>query len=127
MRSPFPVSLEAFRRNGPRGANYGEFVLCDPESGQTLYVIVGGGCEQKEWAEMGLPGEPWEHVSVSRRNKLPPTWDQMCHVKRTFFDDEEWVVQYHPAKSKYINVHPGVLHLWRPCLSVLPIPPVELV
>lgn len=54
----------------------------------------------------------WEHVSVSRRDRCP-TWDEMCQVKDLFWDDEDCVVQYHPPKSSYVNLHPFCLHLWR--------------
>lgn len=63
----------------------------------------------------------WDHVSVSldnSRNK-PPTWDEMCFVKDLFWNEDEWVVQFHPAKADYVNKHPGVLHLWK---SVQPFP-----
>lgn len=40
----------------------------------------------------------------------------MCQVKDLFWDPEDWVVQFHPAHSEYVNNHPGVLHLWR-CLT----------
>ena len=57
----------------------------------------------------------WEHVSVSLPDfpELCPSWDEMCLVKDLFFCDEECVVQYHPKKQDYVNVHPGVLHLWK--------------
>jgi len=75
----------------------------------------------------------WEHVSVSMvtakasNSILTPTWDQMCEVKDLFWDPEDCVIQYHPPKSQYVNIHPGVLHLWRPVYSDIPIPPKKLV
>lgn len=59
---------------------------------------------------------PWEHVSVTPSNqqrKSCPTWDEMCEIKDMFFEDEEQVVQFHPKKSEYVNIHPYCLHLWR--------------
>ena len=68
----------------------------------------------------------WEHVSVhvqdEEGNKRTPTWDEVCIVKDVFWDDEDCVVQYHPPKSNYVNMHPNVLHLWRPTDMELPIP-----
>lgn len=59
-------------------------------------------------------GMGWQHVSVSIDNSsFTPSWDLMCKVKDLFWSDEDWVVQFHPAKSEYVNNHPGVLHLWR--------------
>jgi hypothetical protein len=40
-----------------------------------------------------------------------------------FFEDEETVLQLHPPKSKWINIHPNVLHLWRPTRFQVPLPP----
>jgi hypothetical protein len=51
----------------------------------------------------------------------------MCHVKALFWDPEDWVVQYHPAESEYVNNHPHTLHLWRPTAATLPTPPSILV
>lgn len=65
----------------------------------------------------GLPGEPqYEHVSVtpaSDKAKRCPTWEEMCAIKDLFFNPEEECVQFHPAKSRYVNVHPYCLHIWR--------------
>ena len=73
-------------------------------------------------------GEDWEHVSVSVFNELrTPTWDEMCFVKQTFWDEEDCVIQYHPAKSEYVNYHPYCLHLWRPMKEIIPIPKKEMV
>ncbi len=62
-------------------------------------------------------GEGWEHVSTSivygRSRSRTPTWDDMCMIKELFWDQEDCVVQFHPPKSQYVNMHPNVLHLWR--------------
>lgn len=68
-------------------------------------------------------GGGWEHVSVAPLNGSLPTWDDMCFVKDLFFDDEDWVVQFHPAHSEYVNNMPNCLHLWKPINNVLPKPP----
>lgn len=77
---------------------------------------------------MASDGEGWEHVSVSTAKRCP-NWPEMCFIKELFWDDEDLVVQYHPAKSNYINVHPHCLHLWRPVyLDVqIPVPPLIMV
>jgi hypothetical protein len=57
----------------------------------------------------------WDHVSVHVCGESRcPTWEEMCCVKELFFKDDEWAVQYHPAKANNINVHPYTLHIWRP-------------
>ena len=70
-------------------------------------------------------GEGWEHISVSLRDRCP-TWTEMCVVKNIFWTEEELVLQFHPPKSEYINVHNFVLHLWKPPYSVQ-LPPREFV
>lgn len=63
----------------------------------------------------------WDHVSVSLITvdemhpiERCPKWNEMCYIKDLFFEEEEEAVQYHPKKSEYVNIHPYVLHLWRP-------------
>ena len=69
-------------------------------------------------------GKGWEHASISviQKNRTP-TWKEMCMFKEIFWGDEETVIQYHPAKSTYVNIHEGCLHLWRPISEELPTPP----
>ena len=68
-------------------------------------------------------GGGWEHVSVCPyKHSHTPTWDEMCSLKDMFFRDDKVVVQYHPAKSEYVNNMPNCLHLWRPINEVLPTP-----
>lgn len=75
-------------------------------------------------------GMGWEHVSVCIKadgKERTPTWAEMCKIKDLFWSPDDWVVQYHPAKSNYINNHPHVLHLWRPVGKEIPTPPSILV
>lgn len=68
-------------------------------------------------------GEGWKHVSVSiEGDKRPPKWDLMCKVKDLFWEPEDWVMQFHPAQSEYVNMHPGCLHLWEPTEKEFPKP-----
>lgn len=69
-------------------------------------------------------GGGWEHVSFAPYNRrVLPSWHDMCRIKDMFFYEEETVVQYHPAKSEYVNNVPNCLHLWRPLEIELPKPP----
>ena len=73
-------------------------------------------------------GGGWEHVSVAPyKRSHTPTWDEMCRLKDMFFHDDEVVVQFHPAKSDYVNNVPNCLHLWRPLSEVMPTPPSIMV
>lgn len=101
------------------GSRLGAFSLRCPITGEFLKVIVSDG---SDWQAEQLPGEPWEHVSVSTARRCP-TWEEMCWVKGLVFDDEDCVVQFHPPQSKYVNRHPFVLHLWKPPAAVI-LPPM---
>lgn len=100
--------------------NNGQFIISHPKIvNYFLYTQAsdGGG---------------WEHVSVSvgERNKKQhrcPTWGEMCYIKNLFWDEEDCIIQFHPAKSEYVNVHEFVLYLWRPTNQVIPIPLKEMI
>lgn len=95
---------------------------------------IDGGC-----GELWRAGKPfatviwsngggWEHVSICPyKRSYTPTWDEMCSLKDMFFHDNEVVVQFHPAKSEYVNNMPNCLHLWRPLNEVMPTPPSIMV
>src|SRR5258708_1611999 len=76
---------------------------------------------QKSFAVIASDGWGWEHVSVSLPNRCP-AWEEMCKIKDIFWDGEDCVVQYHPPRSEYRNVHPYCLHLWRPINQQIPRP-----
>lgn len=114
----FSSTLEKYRfRTGPygsdEGADYGAFQVPGP-CGADLHIIASPGDAN--------PDIPWEHVSVSVRNRCP-NWQEMCFVKGLFWDDEDTVMQLHPPRSKWINNHPYCLHLWRPKTQDIPLPP----
>lgn len=123
MRNPLPPNIEScrvttgrFASNRLFGCN-GLFHMTTPNR-IGLRVMISDG--------LG-----WEHVSVSlikwETKKRVPTWEEMCWIKDQFFYPEEVVIQYHPAKSKYVNLHPYCLHLWRPTAEALPVPPLGMV
>jgi hypothetical protein len=104
--------------------NNGAFLVHSPEPGWQLWLVCSDGA--------ALPaGEAWEHVSVragrARAKSRIPTWREMCAVKALCWDDEDVVMQLHPKRSEYINMHPHVLHLWRPVGREIPTPPSILV
>lgn len=73
-------------------------------------------------------GGGWDHVSVSPfKKRITPSWDEMCKIKDIFFYEYETVVQFHPAKSDYVNNMPNCLHLWRPNKAEMPTPPSIMV
>ena len=88
---------------------YGAFQIQGP-CGRKLNIIASGGDETG-----------WEHVSVSMPNRMP-NWDEMCFVKRLFWEPEECVMQLHPPESEFVNYHRFCLHLWRPVREEIPQP-----
>jgi hypothetical protein len=88
--------------------NNGAFLI--PMTGGKLWTIAGESAG-------------WEHVSVTRADQKIPSWNEMCRIKDMFWDEEDCVVQFHPPRSCYVNVHPGCLHLWRPVDGAMPLPP----
>lgn len=104
----------------PPGATYGAFQI--PFNGVLLRIIATNG------AVPDLKIDEWEHVSIHAFDPVfkkvrCPKWDEMCFIKDLFWNDDEAVMQYHPAKSDYVNVHDHVLHLWRNKKVSFPMPP----
>lgn len=79
-----------------------------------------------EFLVIASDGGGWDHVSVSLPDRCP-TWEEMSEIKRLFFGDDEWAIEYHPPTEKNISVHDYCLHLWRPQAVQLPTPPLILV
>lgn len=114
-------------RKGPLGTldGSGKGLFFIPVKGQRtpLRVIAHDGVEDVP-ADHELGG--WEHVSVSLPNRCP-TWVEMDMIKRLFWNDEDAVMQLHPPRSDWVNLHPYCLHLWRPTSAAIPLPPSMLV
>ena len=74
-------------------------------------------------------GASWEHcsVSITDRYKRCPSWEQMCFIKDSFWNDDECCVEYHPAKKDYVNNHEYCLHIWKPIDQEVPTPPSLMV
>ncbi len=67
-------------------------------------------------------GMGWEHVSVSRKSKVP-SYEDMCWIKDQFWNDRDCVMQLMVPKKDHVNVHSHCLHLWRPLNQEIPRPP----
>lgn len=99
----------------------GHFVI-PSENGRFKYNVIAS-------SSMG-----WDHVSVSLITLTEtgpiercPRWNEMCFIKDLFFDENETVLQYHPSKDEYVNIHQYVLHLWKPLDQDIPKPPSIMV
>lgn len=105
--------------SSPEHGNNGAFLVVAP-SGMSLRIIASDGSHPD--------AEGWEHVSVSLSGpKRCPNWPEMCFAKQLFWDDDETVIQFHPAKSDYVNHHPFTLHLWAHRTKPQDVPPFWLV
>ena len=94
---PYRLDVAAYYGSNGDGGN-GAFQI--PFASATLRVLASNG-------------DGWDHVSVSCRNRCP-NWQEMEHVKRLFFADDETAMQLHVPPADHVNVHPYTLHLWRP-------------
>ena len=126
MRTDLTHLTKARIRTGPcrsedsDGANGAFLIRC----GSVVLNVIGS--DGAGWHETGMPGEPWEHVSVSLDARCP-TWEEMDFVKRVFWHHSETVVQLHVPRSDHINHHPFCLHLWKPLGVAIPLPPPKTV
>lgn len=93
----------------------------DDKNGAFKFRIKGN-----DYFVIASNGGGWEHVSVSCASRIP-SWEIMCEIKDMFFNEDEVVMQLHPAKKDYINNHPNCLHLWRPIEQTIPTPPSIMV
>lgn len=71
-------------------------------------------------------GYGWEHVSFSRRSRMPD-YDDMCWIKQKFWGANETVMQLFVPADEHVNMHPYCLHLWRPLEAEIPKPPPFMV
>ena len=102
-----PRHLERFRGSlqGERGDQCNGILEIRPRG---LTVIFSNG--------MG-----WEHVSVSRKSRMP-TYEDMDQIKQEFWEADDVVMQLHVARRNHVNCHPYCLHLWRPIDAEIPLP-----
>lgn len=91
----------------------GQFLV--PIDGEIYLVMISDG--------MG-----WKHLSISNaQKKALPSWTAMTRAKNLFFADEDWCVQFFPAKEDYVNDHNFCLHIWMPLDEPMPHPSIVLV
>lgn len=104
----------------------------DADGNNGLFVIPHERIKNYWYGCIAADGEGWEHVSVQifekgKRAKRLPTWSEMCYIKHKFWSRDMCIIQYHPEEKEYVNLHPFVLHLWRPTAIEIPIPPKEMI
>lgn len=114
MKRKLGAELKLRRAKHPLGIESPDEFNCCYVIGRMFVIVSNGG--------------GWDHVSVSLLDSDDtPTWEDMCHIKNTFFEPEECVIQYHPPESAYVNRSHKCLHLWRPQGERIPTPSIEMV
>lgn len=108
----------------------------DAAAGRRLYGSTGNRgngifripspTDRVELLTLAADGAGWDHVSVSRRNRVP-NWAEMEHIARLFFADAEAAMQLHLPAGEHVNMHPFTLHWWRPQGLAIPRPPAIMV
>jgi hypothetical protein len=117
MRKTLPESVEKYR------VKHGLYASTSEYGCNGMFQLIHDGNRIQVMISDGMG---WDHVSVSMTNRCP-RWSEMCWIKSLFFEDDEWVMQYHPARALNISIHPNCLHLWRPQNEVIPKPPEFMV
>lgn len=56
-------------------------------------------------------GQLWQHVSISRKNRLP-TWQDIRRVKDLMIGADEKAIMVLPKQAEYVNAHPYCMHLF---------------
>ena len=82
------------------------------------FLFLHGGMKMCVIASDGLG---WDHVSVSYAHRCP-TWEEMTKIKDLFWNEDEAVFQFHPAKEHHRDYHKYCLHLWKPQDQEIPMP-----
>ena len=101
--------------------DHGCFIIPSPVDQQPLRCLASSA---RSCREHGMP--PWDHVSISRADRLP-NWDEMDYLYTIFFREKEVALQYHVPSADHVD-HLPVLHLW--CyhgLGKVPRPPSIMV
>lgn len=92
--------------------NNGAFVI--PHPSIRNYWILAIASSELAWEHVSVHLFRKAHMQKQQEVERTMTWQEMCFVKEIFWGEKATVLQYHPAKEDYVNMHPYTLHLWRP-------------
>ncbi len=105
-----PEFVERYRVTLPQyGTPGNEQNGCFDFKDRGLFVIISSG-------------DGWEHVSVSRKSRMP-TYDDMVWVSQTFWDKNDCLMQLRVPLKDHVNISNHCLHWWRPIDQEIPRPP----
>jgi hypothetical protein len=97
----------------PKVLPAGWHALNDPRVG--LFYLSIDGVHVISSALVEEDGKRWQHVSLSRHERLP-SWEDVRRVKDLFIGKDKLAIQVLPREADYYNYHPHCLHLWH-CLD----------
>ena len=108
MSFGLPKKFDEYRQSfqGHYGDEQNGFIRL-PQKGLAIQFSNGGG---------------WEHVSISRKSKMP-SYDDLVWARQIFWGGNTTVMQLFVPAEDHVNVHPYCLHLWRPMEGEIPRPP----
>ncbi|MDX1429915.1 MAG: hypothetical protein R3282_06490 [Rhodothermales bacterium] len=81
---------------------------------------------QKGLMVIASVGAGWEHVSVSRKTRVP-SYEDMVWIAQVFWSPDDCLMQLRVPDKEHINRHDNVLHWWRPTDQEIPRPPSWMV
>lgn len=103
MRQPAPVAIL------PPG--WREIPGHGPVADVSRTYVSAGGLRVVHSVDLLDDGTFWDHLSVSRPERLP-SWDDLVLVKETFIGLEREALQLFPLRSEYMNLCKHCLHIW---------------
>ena len=90
-------------------------------SGTFDFIIKG-----KKWFVVASVNNGWQHVSISNSDGIMPDWEVMEVLKKKFFKEDEFAIEFHPQKVDYVNNVVNCLHLWLPENGEFPYPDAKV-
>lgn len=82
--------------------------------GRGLIALLGAGTHH---------GRVWLHLSVRHKQRIP-TWDELSFAKDSLLGAERTGLQMLPPRSRWVDIHSHVLHVWS-CVGESPVPPFD--
>lgn len=96
---------------------------------------TGEQIEEPKEGEAPVPPTGWDHIAIhvrawdKARKSLAraPSPSETAWLKDLFFEPQEPVLQFHLARNHPLHAQAFVVHLWRPTIGEITLPPPELV
>lgn len=109
---PVPSRTTLLNRSLPQGWTVEQLPRHVEEGYDTYRYVAPTGLCVIETIRPYEDGKTWQHVSVSYGDHLP-SWADLSMVKRIWMGNETTALQVFPPASRWVSIHPYVLHLWR--------------